>query len=324
MNEIALIFVGTLVPLCLVGWVVVLEAGQRNRLKTRARNIGERVRVLSDEENAVRRLRRYNEQTSMADRIAKLLIPRPSLLRARLRQTGRNITLGHYAMLSVAVGIIAGGISLIVFRLALPIISLVAVAAAVSIPHLIVGTLISRRQSRFIAVFPDSIDLMVRGLRSGLPVTETIAACGREMVDPVGPEFRRIADSVKVGQTLEDALWETAQRLGIAEFKFFVISLSVQKETGGNLAETLANLSEILRSRRQMKLKIKAMSSEARASALILGGLPFIMFAIIYVMSPDYISLLFTDQRGHFMLGGGLGMMALGGFVMYRMVRFEI
>ncbi|MEQ9360328.1 MAG: type II secretion system F family protein, partial [Rhodospirillales bacterium] len=129
---------------------------------------------------------------------------------------------------------------------------------------------------------------------------------------------------VKFGAKINDALWATAHRLDIPEFKFFVVSLSVQQETGGNLAETLANLSDILRRRRQMKLKIKAMSSEAKASAMILGSLPFVMFCIIYLMNPDYESLLFTDPRGRLILGGGLVAMAMGVFVMSRMVRFEI
>jgi tight adherence protein B len=184
--------------------------------------------------------------------------------------------------------------------------------------------MIRKRLARFIALFPDAIDLIVRGLKSGLPVIESVAAAGREMADPVGSEFRRIADAVKFGQTLEDAMWETAARLDTPEFKFFVISLAVQRETGGNLAETLGNLSDILRRRRQMRLKIKAMSSEARASAMILGSLPFVMFGIVYLMNPGYESMLFTDPRGRLVLIGGLVIMATGIAVMRKMVRFEI
>ena len=165
---------------------------------------------------------------------------------------------------------------------------------------------------------------MVRGLRSGLPVTECIKAVGREVPDPVGGEFRRITDEIKFGSKVNEAMWSAAHRLDMAEFKFFVVSLSVQQETGGNLAETLANLSEILRRRKQMRLKIKAMSSEAKASAMILGSLPFVMFCIIYLMNPGYESVLFTDPRGKIMLAVGLGAMGSGILVMSRMVRFEI
>jgi tight adherence protein B len=144
------------------------------------------------------------------------------------------------------------------------------------------------------------------------------------MADPVGREFRLITDAIKFGTTLEKALWDASDRLGIQEFKFFVISLSVQKETGGNLGETLANLSDILRRRHQMKLKIKAMSSEARASAMILGSLPFIMFGIIFLLNTDYAMDLFTDPRGRAMLVAVLLIMGMGILVMRKMVRFEI
>ena len=137
-------------------------------------------------------------------------------------------------------------------------------------------------------------------------------------------DISAVTDAVRFGRPLEDALWDVSKRLDVAEFKFFVISLAVQKDTGGNLAETLGNLSDILRKRRQMKLKIKAMSSEAKASAMILGGLPFVMFAIIYVMSPGYEAMLFTDPRGKLMLGAGLAIMSVGILVMRKMVRFEI
>lgn len=155
-------------------------------------------------------------------------------------------------------------------------------------------------------------------------MTESIATVGREMEDPVGVEFRRIADGVRFGQQLEEVLWETAKRLSLPEFNFFVISLSVQRETGGNLGETLANLSDILRRRKQMKLKIKAMSSEARASAMILGSLPFVMFGIVYAMNPSYASELFTDPRGMMMAAAGVTSMMIGIGVMAKMVRFEI
>jgi tight adherence protein B len=144
------------------------------------------------------------------------------------------------------------------------------------------------------------------------------------MEDPVGIEFQRITNSVKLGQTLEEALWDGSRRLDTPTFKFFIISLSVQRETGGNLAETLENLADVLRKRQQLQLKIKAMSSEARASAYIIGSLPFIMFSILFLMNRSYISTLFTDPRGIFVMGIGLAMIGLGAFVMSKLVKFEI
>ena len=171
---------------------------------------------------------------------------------------------------------------------------------------------------------PEAIDLMVRGLKSGLPVTESIGTVAREMQQPLATEFRRVTDGVRFGRGLEEVMWEAARRLDIPEFNFFVISLSIQRETGGNLAETLTNLSDILRRRRQMRQKIKAMSSEAKASAYILGSLPFAMFGIVYCVNPGYASMLFTDPRGLFMLGGGLVSLGIAVLVIVKLIRFEI
>lgn len=261
---------------------------------------------------------------SPLDRLVRRLLPRQSVLRGRLARTGRRIGVGSYVAAGVALGTVTTALLLVVARQPVALAVLLGVAVGIGGPHVAVDRMIRKRLERFIALFPDAIDLIVRGLKSGLPVIESVAAAGREMADPVGIEFRRIADSVKFGQTLEDAMWETAARLDTPEFKFFVISLAVQRETGGNLGETLGNLSDILRRRRQMRLKIRAMSSEARASAMILGSLPFVMFGLIYLINPGYESLLFTDPRGRLALIAGLVIMAAGIVVMRRMVRFEI
>lgn len=165
---------------------------------------------------------------------------------------------------------------------------------------------------------------MVRGLKSGLPISETIINVGEEMPDPVGIEFRNIADAVRLGTTMDDALWDVAKRLDLPEFRFFTISLAVQRETGGNLGETLANLGDILRKRLTMRAKVKAMSSEARASAYIIGSLPFIMFGILMLMNPEYVMLLVTDPRGIMMTGVGFVMLGMGVGVMCKLVRFDI
>jgi tight adherence protein B len=144
------------------------------------------------------------------------------------------------------------------------------------------------------------------------------------MAQPVAGEFRRVTDSVRFGRPLQDVLWETAKRLDIAEFNFFVISLSIQQETGGNLAETLSNLSDILRRRRQLRLKVRALSSEAKAGAYILGVLPFLMFGLVYAVNPGYANMLLTDPRGMMMLGAGLTSIAIAAVVMFKMIRFEI
>jgi len=161
-------------------------------------------------------------------------------------------------------------------------------------------------------------------LRSGLPVTETLGVVAQEIPGPVGQEFKAVTERIKIGRTMEEALQETANRLGTPEFQFFVITLAIQRETGGNLAETLSNLADVLRKRSQMKLKIKAMSSESKASAYIVGALPFIVFGMIWFINPGYLGGFFTDERLIVTGLGGLTWMSIGAFIMAKMVSFEI
>jgi tight adherence protein B len=196
--------------------------------------------------------------------------------------------------------------------------------AGVAVPHFAIGFLIKRRVNQFNSNFPDAIELMVRGLRSGLPITETLGIVAGEISGPVGVEFRAVADKMKIGRTMEAALQETSDRLGTAEFQFFVITLAIQRETGGNLAETLSNLADVLRKRAQMKLKIRAMSSESKASAYIVGSLPFIVFTLVYMVNPGYMHGFFEDQRLMVAGIGGLCWMSIGVFIMAKMVSFEI
>ena len=260
---------------------------------------------------------------SRAEGIASTLIPRPALLRKRLEQTGKSISLAKYGLISVGLGFVVMAFLLIKgapFLLAL----FVGCFAAFGVPHFVVGILIKRRIAKFTVNFPDAIELMVRGLRSGLPITETLGIVATELQGPVGVEFRGVSDKMKIGRTMEAALQETADRLGTPEFQFFVITLAIQRETGGNLAETLSNLSDVLRKRAQMRLKIRAMSSESKASAYIVGSLPFIVFGLVYMINPTYMGGFFVDQRLMVAGLGGLLWMSIGVFIMAKMVNFEI
>jgi tight adherence protein B len=251
-------------------------------------------------------------------------LPRKAVLQARLARTGKKLTIAHYVLAIAVVAIAQSGISFFVFGFG-PVVSVLGgIAAGLMLPHIFVGYLGARRLKAFTANFPEAIDLMIRGLRSGLPISESIVTVSREIADPIGGEFRLIDQSIRLGRSIEEALWDTAQRIDTPEFKFFVISISVQRETGGNLAETLENLSDVLRKRRQMRLKVKALSSEARASAYIIGSLPFVMFGILMLVNYDYVMQLFRDPRGLVMVGIGLTSMLLGVLVMAKMVRFEI
>ncbi len=332
--NLLILFFGVLLSLICVAFVLQGKSGTHTKVGRRADALRKKGlgagRVTSREgakgaaaSGSVKR-DDYGGGSSRLDRLARRFLPRPEVLDQRLSRTGAKIHVGRYIAFSLLLTAVISLFLLFVLMLSPWLAVAAGTICGIGIPHLIVNRMIEKRLERFTALFPDAIDLIVRGLRSGLPVTESISAVGQEMPDPVGGEFRRIAESVKLGRTLEDALWDTAKRLDTADFKFFVISLSVQRETGGNLAETLANLSDILRRRRQMRLKIKAMSSEARASAYILGSLPFIMFGLIFLLNPGYEMELFTDPRGRIMLGVGLTTMTIGILVMRKMVRFEI
>ncbi len=264
------------------------------------------------------------QNTSAMEELIRGLIPKPALLRERFSKTGRSITLTQYAAANGIIAVLGCLVFLVLFSMPFALSVLLGLLIGIVVPHIAVSRMIKDRLKKFTELFPESIDLIVRGLRSGLPVTESISNVGREIGDPVGVEFRTVADNVRIGKTLDEALWAAAKRLDTPDFKFFVISLAVQQETGGNLAETLGNLGDILRKRHQMKLKIKAMSSEGKASAMIVGALPFIMFGMLLFINYDYASILYTDPRAIMVALGGLTWMSLGVFIMSRMINFEI
>jgi len=262
-------------------------------------------------------------RASRFEGIASSIIPRPGLLRKRLEATGKNISLAKYAMFSLGLALVLMAVLMIrgaPFFLAF----FVGLFVGIGLPHFVVGKMIIRRINKFTVNFPEAIELMVRGLRSGLPISETLGIVAAEIGGPVGIEFRTVADKMKIGRTMEAALQETADRLGTPEFQFFVITLAIQRETGGNLAETLSNLADVLRKRAQMKLKIKAMSSESKASAYIVGSLPFLVFILVWIINPSYMAGFFSDPRLMVAGLGGLLWMGIGVFIMAKMVSFEI
>ena len=278
--------------------------------------------VLAANANAqIRKLMQARE--SRVESMASTLIPKPALLRKRLEQTGRQISLSKYATISITLWLVVAGL-LVSKGLPWYLGLVLGMFVALGLPHFVIGKMIQRRLKKFNSNFPDAIELMVRGLRSGLPITETLGIVATELSGPVGIEFRAVADKMKIGRTMEAALQDTADRLGTPEFQFFVITLAIQRETGGNLAETLSNLADVLRKRAQMKLKIRAMSSESKASAMIVGSLPFIVFALVYMINPHYMHGFFSDQRLIVAGLGGLCWMSIGVFIMAKMVNFEI
>lgn len=323
---IVIIFIGVLVAAATAAIALGGNNGQalmRKRARAMRQPDAAKAALAGSKRAAASVKRTEARSVPFIDALTKRFMPRQTALRDRLSRTGHDIALGTYAVVCAGLALFVFAAILLAFgkpMLAAP----VGLVVGVGLPHMVIGFLGNRRKAQFVAQLPDAIDLITRGLKSGLPVSESMTTVGHEMAAPIGPEFAHVTDCVRFGQQLEDALWDTARRLDTPEFNFFVISLSIQRETGGNLGETLGNLSDIIRRRRHMKLKIKSMSSEAKASAYILGSLPFLMGALIGFINPEYVSVLFTDPRGMALAGAGLTSIAIGVGVMAKMIRFEI
>jgi tight adherence protein B len=303
---------------------VAFAGGSSRRYTRRLQEVTtRRPEVARAVESQQRSLARRESATPGIDRIFQLL-PRRGVLVERLARTGREISVGQYMLVTIGV-IAAFTVGCLIFtKLGLVYCLAFGVAFGVFIPHYVIGRMGRRRNARFIGLFPEAIDLMVRALRAGLPITEAIVNAGQEIGDPIGVEFRGIEAGMRLGRDLDSLLWDIAKRIDVPEFRFFIIALSVQRETGGNLAETLNNLSLVLRGRRAMRAKARAMASEARASTAILGSLPVLVTIMLSFTSPTYISPLFTDVRGLILLGIAVAMLVGGVGIMIWMAKFEI
>lgn len=245
-------------------------------------------------------------------------------LRDRIARSGMEITAERYFAYNVLLFAIVCVLFIGVFGQSFTFSLLMGVVLGMGLPHSITGFIINRRTRQFLTLFPDAIDLIVRGLRAGLPVTESIKMVAKEIGEPVNQVFQTMTEKMALGVPLEKTLYETAAKYRITEFDFFVTSIVLQRETGGNLSEILNNLSEALRHRLMMRLKIKAMSSEARASMYIIGALPFVVMGALFMTTPEYLVPLFSDYRGNMALGLAAGMLFAGVFIMSRMTKFEI
>jgi tight adherence protein B len=262
--------------------------------------------------------------TSSMDRMVQRWLPRLDVLKVRLQRTGRNIGIGKYVIATAVVMGILLFAALFIGRFKFMPSLMFAIAFGIGIPHWVIGRMGRKRIAAFVKLFPEAIDLMVRALRSGLPISDAIINAGQEISDPVGTELGTVESGMRLGRELDELLWDIAKRIDVSEFRFFIIALSVQRETGGNLAETLSNLSDVLRKRRTMRAKARAMASEARASTAILGSLPVVVSILLLLTSPAYIMILFTDVRGLFLLGVAATMLGLGVLIMTKMAKFQI
>lgn len=243
-------------------------------------------------------------------------------LNSRLEQAGLSIGVAHFWIASAVFGLIVAGV-IVLFRQP-PLIGLGAgFIAGAGAPRWLLGFLAKRRIGQFTAAFSDSIDIIVRGIKSGLPVHDCLRIIAKESPPPLGPEFHRLVENVGMGMTMDQALEKMYARMPTAELRFFTIVLAIQQKAGGNLAEALSNLSSVLRARKLMREKVKALSSEAVTSAFIIGCLPPSVVTLITVTTPSYMKVMFIDPRGKLMLMIGACVMSTGIWVMRRMINFK-
>lgn len=243
-------------------------------------------------------------------------------LEARISQAGLEWTRNKYLLGSLGLGVALAGIGLIMSG-SLILAGLLFVVGGLGFPRWVLNFLRNRRLKRFRLAFPDALDIIIRGVKSGLPLGDCLRIIAAEASEPVRSEFKQIVQGQAIGLGLDEATERMADRVPIPEAGFFAIVIAIQQKAGGNLSEALANLSRVLRDRKKMQGKIKAMSSEAKASAMIIGALPFAVGFLVWLTSPHYIELLWLTSTGHIVIVGCLCWMAIGIGVIKKMISFD-
>jgi tight adherence protein B len=243
-------------------------------------------------------------------------------LTTRIAQAGLTWSKRQFFLLSAGIGLglflvgLIGGAGPIVA-------SAMGFAGAFGLPRWMLSFFKKRRESKFLNAFPDAVDIIVRGVKAGLPLLDCLKMITTEAPEPLKSEFRAILDTQAIGMPLGEACGKLYEHMPVPEANFFGITVLIQQKAGGNLAETLGNLSKVLRDRKKMKAKINAMSQEAKASAGIIGCLPLAVMTLVYISSPTYISLLWTEPLGRLMLAGSAVWMFMGVMVMKKMINFD-
>lgn len=246
---------------------------------------------------------------------------RKSQLREMLMHADVDVSPARFVTASACFGLL---MALITFPLSPVAALLAALAGGLGAPRIFLSTLIKRRRAAFLRSFPEALDIIIRGVRSGLPVGECLVMIAREIPAPVGSEFALVTEGVRLGMTMEESLQRLSRRIPTPEARFFTIVVGIQQQTGGNLAETLAKLSDVLRARKRMRDKIQAMSGEAKASAGIIGSLPLAVGLMLTFIAPDYVAVLVQTPQGNLILLICAILMGMGIMVMRGMINFEI
>ncbi len=305
-----------------IAWVFLYPAlsGQAKSEKRRAalaQNVPAARQV-----DKVQRSRREQVEGSLREIEQRLKRDRKLTLSSRITQAGLSWSKEKFLIVSGILGAVCFAIPMIFGAGLLAAVGL-AFAAGFGLPRWLLGFLKKRREKQFLRALPDAVDVIVRGIKAGLPLFESLKVVATNSPEPVKSEFRAIIETQAIGMPLGDACSRLFERMPVPEANFFGIVIAIQQKSGGNLSEALGNLSKVLRDRKKMAEKIQAMSMEAKASAAIIGSLPPVVMLLVYLSSPDYISLLWTHPTGRLMMAGCVVWMSAGIFVMKKMINFD-
>jgi tight adherence protein B len=295
------------------------------RLRDRLEDLDDRTRSGSRtlQMATLRRVEKAGRLPTL-DKLLWRWFPNASSIRQKLQTTGMNITLGDFAFASLALAMAIAFVLYLLLDLPPAVVLIASLALGFGLPNSVIGWKAKKRGRQFNLLFPEAVDLIVRALRAGLPVQEAIGTVARDIKDPVGAIFRRTQQEIQLGVPIETALWRVAKTVQTDEFNFLIVAMSIQRDTGGNLAETLNNLSLLLRGRQQLRLKIRAFTSEARTTMLIMAGLPFLVGGGLFLISPGYIGPLVTTSTGQMVAGAAACSMGLGIFIMNKIATIKV
>jgi tight adherence protein B len=322
MQTLALFFMATL-AMGGVAWVFIYPAlsGERKAEKRKEIVVRNASTVPARTVHGAQKSRREQVEGTLKDLEVQAKAKRPPLA-TKIEQAGLKWSKQRFIVTSVILGLVAF-LSFMLVDAGLFAALGVGFAAGLGLPLWILKFLKKRREAKFIAGLPDAVDIIVRGIKTGLPLLDCLRMISLESAEPIRSEFRAIIDTQAIGIPLGEACSKLYERIPLPEANFFGIVISIQQRAGGNLSEALGNLSKVLRDRKKMKAKIQAMSMEAKASASIIACLPLAVMTLVYLSSPDYISLLWTTSQGRIMLVCSAAWMGTGVMVMRKMINFD-
>jgi len=323
LQTLAMFFLGTLAAGGVV-WVFIypMLSGERRADQRKASVARAQPIAATPVGRAVPKVRREQVEETLKDIETRRKNAKSPPLSVRIGQAGLSWSKRQFIMISAGLAIAAGGGALVMGASLLTTAG-ICFAAGFGLPRWMLHFLKRRRERKFIEAFADAVDVIVRGVKAGLPLGDCLKVIASDSEEPVKSEFRAIVETQTIGMPLGEACTRLYESMPLAEANFFGIVISIQQKAGGNLSEALGNLSRVLRDRKKMQAKIRAMSMEAKASAVIIGSLPIAVMLLVYLTSPTYIELLWTTELGRLMLAACAVWMAIGVFVMKKMINFD-